>query len=411
MTSIKVKVRPPRIAGKGGTVYYQVIHQRKVRQVATDIRVPTEWWDPVRGQLIPADEETALVRNRIGCDVELLRRIVRDLERRQEETGRPFTVGDIVERFRHPERHVSVTDFFREQIGFLTECGRLGTAVNYRKALECLAGFPGSGDLRFSEITASWVDLYHDYLLRRGLAKNSVSFHMRILRAVYNKAVRREYVVQTFPFRNVFTGIGRTRKRAVGEDIIARLLRLEIGDRPPLALARDLFLFSFYTRGMSFVDMAYLRRENIEAGSLCYVRRKTGRPLRIRIEACIRDIIERYAEPERPWVFPVMKSEDPVAAYTEYRVSLAYYNRLLKRLSQMIGLEQGLSFYTARHSWATMARNRNVPVSVISAGMGHTSERTTQIYLTSLENSLIDDANRGLLAAFDGIARTAGMGL
>ena len=408
MTSIKVKVRPPRIAGKGGAVYYQVIHQRQVRQITTDIRVRPEDWDAGAGKLVPAAAGCGLAQNRIDGDIVLLHRILHDLETRQEETGRSFSVADIVSRFRAPEKHVSVAVFMQEQIGFLTACGRLGTAVNYEKALDCLTGFPGGRELCFSEMTASWVDLYHDYLLCRGLSKNSVSFHMRILRAVYNKAVRREYAVQTFPFRDTFTGVERTRKRAVGEDIIARLVRLDIGEHTALALARDLFLFSFYTRGMAFVDMAYLRRDNIDAGMLCYVRRKTGRPLRVRIETCMREIIERYADPQRPWLFPVMKSEDPVAAYAQYRVSLAYYNRLLKRLSRMIGLEQGLSFYTARHSWATMARNRNVPVAVISAGMGHTSERTTQIYLTSLENSMIDNANKGLLAAFGRIAFPTG---
>ena len=165
----------------------------------------------------------------------------------------------------------------------------------------------------------------------------------------------------------------------------------------PLSLARDLFLFSFYTRGMSFVDMAYLRRGHIRDGRIRYVRRKTGQEIVIRVEPEMQRIIERYADGERPYVFPVLKSENPEKAYAEYRTALTYYNRLLKRLCTLAGIPQRLSFYTARHSWATAARNHQVPVSVISAGMGHTSERTTQIYLTMLENSLIDNANRGIL--------------
>ena len=100
---------------------------------------------------------------------------------------------------------------------------------------------------------------------------------------------------------------------------------------------------------------------------------------------------------ENTYVFPILNSENPGEAYAEYRIALSYYNRLLKRLCTLAGIPQRLSFYTARHSWATAARNHQVPVSVISAGMGHTSERTTQIYLTMLENSVIDNANRGIL--------------
>ena len=100
---------------------------------------------------------------------------------------------------------------------------------------------------------------------------------------------------------------------------------------------------------------------------------------------------------ENTYVFPILNSENPGEAYAEYRIALTYYNRLLKKLCTLAGIPQRLSFYTARHSWATAARNHQVPVSVISAGMGHTSERTTQIYLTMLENSLIDNANKGIL--------------
>ncbi len=148
---------------------------------------------------------------------------------------------------------------------------------------------------------------------------------------------------------------------------------------------------------MAFVDMYYLRHDNIRNGMIHYVRRKTGQEIMIRVEPEMQRIIERYADGERPYVFPVLKDENPEKAYAEYRIALSYYNRLLKRLCNMADISQRLSFYTARHSWATAARDHQVPVSVISAGMGHTSERTTQIYLPLLENSLIDNANKGIL--------------
>lgn len=409
MATIKVKVRPSCVAGRAGTVYYQVIHLRRVRQITTRLRLHPDGWDAVRQRVrLPEVADIAMVQAQIDSDLDGLGRIVRDLERLSKETGKPFTVDEIVIRFRAPERHVPLAAFMAGQVTFLRQCGRLGTAVNYQKALECLLGFPGGNHLLLSELTAAWVDRYQDYLRQRGLTRNSISFHIRILRAVYNKAVRRGDAVQSFPFRDVFTGIDRTRKRAVGEAVIVRMAALDLTGQPGLELARDLFLFSFYTRGMSFVDMAYLRMENIEGDMLCYVRRKTGRTLCIRIEPCIRELLDRYADPARPWVFPVLKSDDPATAYARYRVALGYYNRLLKRISRLVGLDRGLSFYAARHSWATLARDRQVPISVISAGMGHSSERMTQIYLTSLENEVVDNANRRLLAAFGRRVRMVG---
>ena len=155
------------------------------------------------------------------------------------------------------------------------------------------------------------------------------------------------------------------------------------------------------TRGMAFVDIAYLRKENLQNGMICYARRKTGQLLSVRIEPGIQRIIDRYASRERPYLFPLLSSTDAVMAYGEYQVALNTYNRFLGRLSKMLGSGVKLTSYTSRHSWATAARNHNVPISVISQGMGHTSEQTTQIYLAMLENSVIDDANHGIIGCLE----------
>lgn len=118
----------------------------------------------------------------------------------------------------------------------------------------------------------------------------------------------------------------------------------------------------------------------------------------LRLEPDIRRIIDRYADSSEVYVFPILKTEEPAKAYSQYQVALNYYNRQLKRLTQMLHLDCGLTSYVARHSWATAARNHNVPVSVISAAMGHQSEKTTQIYLAMLENSVIDSANKEIIS-------------
>ena len=134
-----------------------------------------------------------------------------------------------------------------------------------------------------------------------------------------------------------------------------------------------------------------------------YVRRKTGQSLFVRIEPCMWEIIRRYEESCRntPYVFPFVKSQEPFRAFRQYQGALTRYNRSLKQLGEMIGLDRPLSSYCARHTWATAARDHHIPLAVISAGMGHASEKTTRIYLASLENSVIDQANKLLLEAFD----------
>ena len=396
MASIKVKLRPSIVPGKAGTVYYQISHRQITRQITTNIHLhPTEW-QPLSGRIAPWVAGASRLQSRIDGDCRYLRRIIERLDR----LAADYTTADILRQFRVAAGDPSILAFMREQIAFLQSSNRLGTARNYERALCSFAKFLGD-DIPIAAMTEQLIDEYNLFLMQRGIVRNTISFYMRILRSVYNKAVRRNLTEQATPFRNVYTGIDRTRTRAIDKQIIARLKRLDLSRSHSLALARDLFMFSFYTRGMAFVDMAYLKRSDMQDDTIRYVRRKTGQLLSVHIEPSIRAIIDRYAGQERTYLFPILTDDDPARTFVRYQNALTYYNRRLKKLAAMLGLEAPLSSYWARHSWATAARNLQVPLSVISAGMGHTSERTTRIYLAMLENSEIDAANTGIIEAID----------
>lgn len=294
---------------------------------------------------------------------------------------------------------LSVLHFLRLRIEERQRRMHFGTARNYARTAASFARFLAGRELSLRELTDEVVGRYNIYLIERGVTRNTVSFYMRNLRAVYNHAVNLRLVEQTHPFRNVYTGVDRTRNRAVGSELVARLGRLDLPPGDALCLARDLFLFSFCTRGMAFVDIAYLRKTDIRGDCIRYARHKTGQPLSIRIEPCIRAILDRYrpAAAGTPYAFPILTATETSAAYREYLTALNLHNRQLRRLAALLHTECRLTSYTPRHSWATEARNHHIPLSVISAGLGHTSERTTQIYLATLGNSVIDCANRRIL--------------
>ena len=397
MATIKVKLRPSSVEGRAGTIFYQVTHRRATQQITTNIRLQPNEWDALRELVAVSVADRSIIQNRIDSDTALLKRIVKDLEN----SGVCYSVGDIIKRYKSPECHVLVLDFMQNQIRLLRNANRLGTALNYEKTMKNFAEFLGGVNLPFSAMTEQLIADYNAFLVQRGMVRNSISFYMRIMRAVYNKAVRQKLVEQSHPFTEVYTGIDRTRKRAVSESIIAQLHRLMLESGSPLALCRDMFIFSYCTRGMAFVDIAYLKKANLQNGMICYARRKTGQLLSVRIEPSIQRIIDRYIDSDSPYVFPILCSLDANEAYEQYQVALNTHNRLLGRLSEILGCGCKLTSYTSRHSWATAARNHNVPISVISQGMGHTSEQTTQIYLTMLENSVIDDANKGIIGCLD----------
>ena len=290
-----------------------------------------------------------------------------------------------------------VETFIEEQIKQLREEHRFGTANNYEKTMRSLESFVRNKKLTFNNFNEQLIADYNTYLISKGLMRNSISFYMRNLRAIYNKAVKQKIVKKKELFSEVYTGIDKTRKRAVDERLISKLYNLKLDNNDVLSLTRDIFIFSYCMRGMSFVDIAYLKKTDISNGVISYCRRKTGQLMNVRIESCMQCIINKYKENTSEYIFPIIKSDDKGEAYKQYRSGINIYNRNLGVLSDMIGSGCKLSSYTARHSWATAARKHDVPISVISAGMGHSSETTTQIYLKSIEDDVVDRANAEII--------------
>ena len=400
MTRIKIKLRLSTVSGRAGTVYYQISRKKEVRQITTNIRLLPEEWDASAGcvckSVYSGYFRLSMIQHRIDREVGQLRQIIRSLEL----SGEDFSARTVVEYFCSSRKVVSVLSYGQHLISRLTEKGKLGSARNLRCTLSSFADFLHGKDIALSMLNEVVVGEYADWLAKRGITSNSSSFYMRNLRSVYNRAVREEGIEQTFPFRYVYTGIDKTAKRSVDEKVIIRLKGLELNDISGLGFARDLFLFSYCTRGMSFVDMAYLRHKDIRNGYICYKRKKTGRPLSIRIEQIVQEIINRYQKRTTGscYLFPILHTEDDEQSYKQYQTGLRYYNKQLKKLASLLGENIVLTSYTSRHTWASTARKHNIPVAVISDGMGHTSEKTTLIYLSSIDTSVIDRANAELVS-------------
>lgn len=286
--------------------------------------------------------------------------------------------------------------FMQETIVQLQKLGKTRTAETYQSALASFMRFREGKDVLISHIKDNLIVAYENSMKASGLSSNTTSFYMRILRAVYNRAVKQGITKQKYPFQYVYTGVAKTRKRAVDISIVRRLAEMNLDRNPSAALARDMFLFSFYTRGMSFIDMAYLRKSDLSRGILTYRRRKTGQNLFIRWEKCMDEIVSSYDNPSSFYLLPIITSSDTDERQQYINMSHKI-NRSLKSLGKKLGLPTPLTMYVARHTWANAARKKKIPISVISEGMGHTSEMTTRIYLSSLDADIIDRANKKIL--------------
>lgn len=270
--------------------------------------------------------------------------------------------------------------------------GKLRTSETYQTTLKSFMKFRKNKDLLLDEVTSEMIQTYEAYLQNRGISRNSSSFYMRILRAVYNQAVEKDLTSQKFPFKHVYTGIDKTVKRAISIKYIRQIKNLDLSMKPTLDFARDMFLFSFYTRGMAFVDMAYLKKKDLTNSMLTYRRHKTGQLMLIKWEKCMQEILDKYDTTGTPYLLPIIRVMNKDER-KQYENALRMVNNKLKEIAKTICLPIPLSTYVARHSWASIAKSKNIPLSIISEGMGHDSETTTQIYLSSLDSSAIDRAN------------------
>ena len=396
MASIKVKFRPSTNENKEGTIYYQIIQNRVIRQLKTDYRLFMYEWNEEESSIITANNSRQnylqSIEERIDWDIKRLQSIIKQLEYKRVK----YAADDIISTFQKQANEQSLFNFMQGVITQLQQMGKQRTSETYRCTLKSFMQFREDEDVLLADIDSDLMLMYEAHLHNRGLTKNSTSFYMRILRAVYNRAVEKDLTTNRNPFKHVYTGIDKTVKRAIPLKAIKQIKNLDLSLQPSLDFARDMFLFSFYTRGMSFIDMAYLKKKDLSNGILSYRRRKTGQQLFIRWEKCMQEIVEKYDNPQSEFLLPIIKRADKDNRL-QYQSALRFVNNHLKSVVALLNIGITISMYTARHSWASIAKSKNIPISVISEGMGHDSEMTTQIYLASLDNAVVDRANAQIL--------------
>ncbi|MCM1349197.1 MAG: site-specific integrase [Firmicutes bacterium] len=399
MTSIAVKYRPSVVKDKPGSVYYQIIHERKVSQLCTGYTLFPCEWDVTRSAIVVPRVGKRMelllgLRGRIKMDVERLKRIDRMLAAKE----LAYTVNDIVEEYKRFENRYSLFEYLKALIAKLKVNGKYRTSETYAAALNSFRHFRKNKDLMLDCLTTDIIEEYEAWHKMRGNTPNTSSFYMRILRAAYNRAVDEDVIEDKKPFRRVYTGVEKTTKRALPLQRIKQIKRLDLSGMPMLDYARDMFLLSFYLRGMSLIDMAFLKKTDLKNGYVVYRRRKTGQQLTIGWTKEMQKLVDKYPANPTQYLLPILTN--PASnERCAYRYVACKINRNMKKVAAMIGLQVPVTMYVARHSWASVAKAQGIPVSVISEGMGHDSEATTKIYLASLDTSVVDRANSLIISS------------
>lgn len=397
MATVKVKFHPSTVADREGTIYYQVIHERKIRQLLTDYHVFSSEWDEKRSMVTASQTSERKsfilsIRERIRWDIERLIKINHKLNT----NGLSYTADDVIDEFNRYAHEYSLFNFMEGIIAKLKQNGKIRTAETYKSTLNSFKKFRQDEDIMLDCLSSEVMEAYEAWHHNRGVTPNTISFYNRILRAVYNRAVEEDVIEDRNPFRHVYTGVDKTVKRALPLDVIKKIRGMDLSLNPVLDFARDMFMMSFYLRGMSFIDMAYLKKSDLKNGYVTYRRHKTGQQLTIEWTNDMQFVLDKYPENKSDYLLPVIKTTG-INERCAYRNIGYNINRGLKQISKMLSLNFHLTMYVARHSWASAAKAKGIPLSVISEGMGHDSEATTQIYLASLDTSAVDRANAVIL--------------
>ena len=314
--------------------------------------------------------------------------------------NKEFTATKVIERVKEPSLKKTVEQLFDSEINRLQGEGRLKYASTYKELKASLLNFNMHLDIYFSEIDINWLKRYEAYLRTKGLADNSIGVRFRTLRTLFNKAISENIIKSDYyPFKAYKVSKLRkgTVKRAITKADIELIINHKVeSDYSQLAI--DLFYFSYLSGGINFVDMAYLTYDNIVDKRLIYIRKKTKKLIKLPIQDKAMDIVKKY-KLNNSYIFPILSEFHKTDIQKANRVHkvLGKINKYLKAVGEELGLPIDLTTYVARHTYATVLKRSGVNTSIISESLGHSSEKVTQIYLDSFENSQIDEAMKNLL--------------
>jgi site-specific recombinase XerD len=288
----------------------------------------------------------------------------------------------------------SVFSFIELQVKELIKAKRIGTANSYDDVVRSFKNFRNQKDFTFNELNLDFIKKFETEYLSRGNSLGGLAVYMRTIRAIYNKAIKAGYAEEEgYPFKYYSIRSHKTRKRAIPMEAIQKIKNLKLARNTPLYNDRNIFLMSFYLRGMPFTDLAHLKVSDIIDGRVQYERQKTGQPLDIKIPPQLLPIINYFTEgkTKEDYVLPVIKREDEINQYKDIEWARHSYNKNLKLIAQKAGIEEKLTSYVSRHSYASIADEMGIPLTAISQMLGHEKVSTTQAYLDKLRKSKLDE--------------------
>jgi integrase len=263
--------------------------------------------------------------------------------------------------------------------------------------------------LEIRDINLDFIDNYVAYLKKRGSNDGGVKFFIRHFKAILNMAYQSLELRDSLnPFQRFNTKRFNEKpvKMAMSIEETKAFINVDLSKYPHLEDSHSFALFSFYCRGMNFVDILKLKWSNINGGLLSYNRSKTGKTYSIAISKPVKSILNKFTPENKVrsgYVFPLLKSEKLNAVQFEnarHRL-LRNFNTDLKSIAEVAGIKRELTSYVIRHTYATLSLHSGVSTDIISEAMGHSSQRVTKNYLKDFGSDILKNADETLIKKLD----------
>lgn len=287
----------------------------------------------------------------------------------------------------------------------LREEGRIGTAVSYECAQRSLLSF--TPDVRFADVTPDYLRKYEQWMLGHGNSITTVGIYLRSLRSIFNNAIADGLLTKEFyPFgkRKYEIPTGKNIKKALTMDDISKIYYHQLPAGSNAEMCRDYWLFLYLCNGVNVKDMCLFKYFFIQGDVLSFNRAKTIRtrrqvePIRVMLNDDIRAIIKKWGNTPKPenYIFPILKDGiTPKRQHQLIQQITGVINDHMKIIAADLGIDQPVTTYAARHSFATILQRSGVNISFISEAIGHSNVKTTQQYLAGFE----DEAKRETMKA------------
>lgn len=398
MVSIKLILDRRKAKSDGSyPIYFQICHNRKTTTRSTKIYVNECDWDDQKKLILKSHPlykalNTKLKKGLANLQSQLL---LADDEKVKEYLTPVVQIKESVQIKK------TVYRFAQDLIDQLKSESKTGNAWVYESTINALKAYHPNDDLYFENIDYQFLTQYNSFQVKRGVKHNTVYLYLRTIRIFYNKAIKLKIVDKAlYPFDDYKLRPEKTRKRAVEKELIKSIKNLDLQVDTPIWDNRNYFILSFYLIGISVVDLCLLTKDNVKGSRIIYKRRKTGKWYDIKLHPEAEEIINYYSGPSK-YLLPIAddKAETDERLMRGIKYKTKIINKYLNQIVKKLKIDQTVTTYTARHSWAIIAKKAGFSIELIAEALGHEyGNRTTAVYLDNFDQAVIDEANRTVIS-------------